>query len=114
MKGWETRSFLEKTCEHHRAMGTGMHHPLIVYFRGGRGDYMLGGHPLWEIARSIYQMKNKPYVLGGCLRLLGFYWGMLTRVPKCVAEDFVEFRRKEQMTRLRLFVKQSLSFGLIE
>jgi len=107
MKGWQTRSFPEKTCVHHRLMGTGMHRGLMVFFKGGRGDYMLGGHPLWEIGRSIYQMKNKPYILGGALRLMGFYWDMIRGVEKCVPKDFVEFRRKEQMGRLRSFNKSS-------
>lgn len=109
MKGWQTRTFPEKIFVHHRKMGKGMHSRLMDFFRWGRGDFMLGGHPIWEIFRSIYQMKNKPFILGGGLRLVGFYWAMLTRVEKCVPDELVAFRRKEQMSRLREFFSNLLS-----
>jgi hypothetical protein len=108
MKGWQTRSFPEKFCLHHRKMGTGMHRGIIANFKHGRGDYMLGGHPVWEFFRCIYQMKNRPFIVGGILRLLGFYWALLTRVEKCVSPELVEFRRKEQMCRLWKFFKEKL------
>lgn len=110
MKGWQTWSFQEKSFVHHRKMGTGMHSRLKVYFKGGRGDYMLGGHPVWEVFRSFYQMKNKPYVLGGGLRLCGFYWAMLTNGEFDVPLSLVRFRRKEQMNRLRAFFGKRLFF----
>jgi glycosyltransferase involved in cell wall biosynthesis len=103
MKGWQTRTFPEKTCLHHRKMGKGMHNGWTVFFKGGQGDYVLGGHPVWEIFHSIYQMKNKPFIMGGCLRLAGFYWALLRRVEKSASRDVMEFRRQEQMDRLRKF-----------
>jgi biofilm PGA synthesis N-glycosyltransferase PgaC len=111
MKGWQTRTFIEKTCIHHRKMGKGMYNRWMGFFRGGWGDYLMGGHPTWEIFRSIYQMKNKPFILGGCLRLAGFYWALVMRVEKLVPKDLVEFRRKEQMNRLKEFLRNSLLPG---
>src|SRR5207247_5915955 len=109
---WQTRSFEERTCVHHRNMGTATQNGLMAAFKGGRGDYMLGGHPIWEIVRSIYQMKNQPFILGGGLRLAGFYWAMLTRVEKCVPKELVEFRRREQIGRLRKFFKVALTLAM--
>jgi glycosyltransferase involved in cell wall biosynthesis len=109
MKGWETRSFLEKTCTHHRAMGTAQQHALMVAYRGGRGDFMLGGHPLWEFCRCIYQMTRRPYVLAGLYRLAGFTQAMASRADKLVATDVVRFRRAEQMKRLREFLWKTVS-----
>ena len=37
----------------------------------GRQDYYLGNHPLWQLFRMFYQMKYKPYVVGG----LALFWG---------------------------------------
>jgi len=104
MKGWQTKSFLEKSCVHHRSMGTAKQSRLMVAYRGGKGDYMLGGHPLWEFVRCIYQMTQRPFLLGGGLRLAGFFWAMLSRLDKVVPDDFVRFRRGEQMLRLRSFI----------
>jgi glycosyltransferase involved in cell wall biosynthesis len=108
MKGWQTRSFLDQVCVHHRKMGTAKQQGLKVAYRGGRGDYMLGGHPVWESFRCVYQMKGTPIVLGGSLRLAGFMWAMVTRVEKVVPAEFVRFRRAEQMQRLRQFFKKIL------
>jgi biofilm PGA synthesis N-glycosyltransferase PgaC len=108
MKGWQTRSFPEKICWHHRKMGTGMTGKIMVHFKGGRGDYLLGGHPVWEIFRAIYQMRNKPIIIGGTLRLIGFYWELMKRAEKCVTPELVKFRRGEQMVRLKRFFKERL------
>lgn len=106
MKGWKTRTFTEKVCTHHRKIGTGKSKQLIASFRFGIQDYYLGGHPLWEIFRSIYQMKKKPYIVCGSLLLVGFYWAMLTRVEKVVPKELETFRRKEQMRRLGTLFKK--------
>ena len=100
MRGWRTRTFPETFCFHHRVMGTAKQSALMVALRGGQGDYMLGGHPLWEIPRCIYQMSRSPIVLGGVLRLAGFMWALIARYEKPVSAEFVRFRRAEQMKRL--------------
>jgi poly-beta-1,6-N-acetyl-D-glucosamine synthase len=111
MKGWQTRAFPEKTCIHHRKMGKGMQYRWTSFFGYGKGDYQLGGHPIWEIFRAIYQMKNRPFILGGALRLAGFYWAMLARREKLISIELVEFRRKEQMHRLKRFFNQVFTVG---
>jgi len=112
MIGWQTRTFLEKTFVHHRQMNTATHHFLLAPFKGGKGDYMLGSHPLWEFCRCFYQMARRPLLIAGALRLLGFTWAMVTRIPKEVPGDLIEFRRTEQMLRLRDFMKQVMTLGI--
>jgi len=104
MKGWRTRTFPEKVCVHHRKIGTAKQNRLMVAFRGGKGDYRLGMHPLWELSRTPYQMTKRPYIVAGGLRLAGFTWAMMTRAPKLISVEIVNFRRAEQMSRLRQFV----------
>jgi len=101
MKGWETRTFLEKTCFHHRKMGTADRNPLMARFRHGQEDYYVGGHPLWQVLRGIFQMKTKPLVLGGLFLILGYFWAMARRVRRPVSAELVSFHRAEQMARLR-------------
>jgi glycosyltransferase involved in cell wall biosynthesis len=104
MKGWQTRTFVEKTYRHHRQMGTATQGLLAVPLKGGRKDYVLGCHPVWEFFRCIYQMSRPPFLLGGILRFVGFGWAMVTGVEIEVPDDLVRFRRKEQMSRLLQFV----------
>jgi len=113
MKGWQTRTFPEKVFMHHRQMGTGMHSQLMVAFKGGRGDYVLGTHPLWETIRALYQIVSKrPIILRGIMRISGYYWAMLTRVQKDVSDELMQFRRNEQMSRLKTYFKKILHFSM--
>jgi hypothetical protein len=101
MKGWQTRTFLEKTCFHHRKMGTASRNPLMARFQHGQEDYYVGQHPLWQLLRGTFQMKSKPVVLGGLFLILGYFWAMVRRVRRPVPPELVSFRRSEQMARLR-------------
>jgi glycosyltransferase involved in cell wall biosynthesis len=103
MKGWETRTFPEKTFVHHRQMGTAKYSGLMAKLKDGEKDYMLGGHPVWEVFRWIYQMTKPPYVIGGCAVFLGYLRSLCCQKPRSVPDEVMFFRRREQMSRLRNF-----------
>jgi glycosyltransferase involved in cell wall biosynthesis len=60
MKGWTTRTFLEKVCFHHRKMGTAARNPLAARFKHGQEDYYVGGHPVWQLCRAAFQCVTSP------------------------------------------------------
>jgi poly-beta-1,6-N-acetyl-D-glucosamine synthase len=101
MRGWNTRTFTERVCFHHRPMGTAQSSPLAARFRLGKKDYVLGGHPLWELFRSAYQMKESPRVIGGLCLLSGYAWAWVSGATKTASPELIEFHRHEQMARLR-------------
>lgn len=107
MKGWKTRTFTEKICLHHRKIGSAKAGAVKAKFRDGALDYALGGHPLWEIFRSTYQLSKKPYFIGGLALLSGYMQAALRRKQRPVPLEFVKFRRREQMERLRRFLFRS-------
>jgi len=108
MRGWQTRTFPERICFHHRRMGSAMNTGLKLLFKGGQKDYRLGGHPVWQVFRCFYQMRNPPYILGGVLRFTGYYFALTTRRPRDVSAEFRAFRGREQMQRLRNFFARKL------
>jgi poly-beta-1,6-N-acetyl-D-glucosamine synthase len=108
MHGWETRSHTDRILIHHRPTGTATNGKWMVNFNDGRKDYMLGGHPIWELFRASYQMTKKPYGVRGCLLLWGYFWSMLNRIERPIPVDLIRFRRKEQMNRLARFLRKSL------
>jgi poly-beta-1,6-N-acetyl-D-glucosamine synthase len=108
MKGWETKTFLEETCEHHRKIGTGDSSSLMAAFKYGQKNYFLGGHPLWHFFRSIFQMKNKPFIVGGVLLMIGYIWAWLSRMERPISKELMDFYRAEQMQRLRSIAKKVL------
>jgi glycosyltransferase involved in cell wall biosynthesis len=101
MKGWHTRTFVDKKCLHHRPIGTGSGNALGAYFRHGQKDYYLGWHPAWQVVRSGYQMTRSPYVFGGVSLLAGYVWAFLRRVERPISKDLMQFNRAEQLARLR-------------
>jgi glycosyltransferase involved in cell wall biosynthesis len=101
MKNWQTRTFTEKIIIHHRKVGAAQSSALAARFWLGKKDYYLGGHPVWEVFRSIYQMTKKPYIIEGLIMLVGYLWASLNRVEKPISKDLIEFHRKEQMARLK-------------
>jgi glycosyltransferase involved in cell wall biosynthesis len=108
MKGWITETFPGKFCVHHRQMGTATEGFVRATFKSGYGDYRMGVHPMWQLFRSIYQMSRKPLFAGGFLLLLGYFWAMITRVPKPVSTEFVTFRRKEQTQWLKDYFRRAV------
>ena len=107
MKGWRTRTFTEKVCLHHRQSGTAQRGILRAKFKTGALDYALGGHPLWEIFRALYQMTKKPFVIGGLTLAAGYVWATIKRVERSIPRELVAFRRREQMQRLTKLFKVS-------
>ena len=118
MKGWKTRTFTDMTCLHHRGMGTAQRGYLTAKFNIGLKDYNVGNHPAWEICRIGYQMTRPPLCIGGLALGAGFFYSFFRRVKRPVSDDLIRFNRREQMSRLKKFLKlvkarpaQSLATG---
>ncbi len=100
MKGWQTRTFTEITCFHHRKIGTANDSSWMVNFHYGRKAYYVGGHPLWAFMRGLFAMRKRPWIIGGFLFQWGYLWSMITRMPRAVSPELMAFHRNEQMARL--------------
>ena len=107
MKGWTTYSFSERTFEHHRKMGTAGSSELRARFHYGCKDYFLGGHPLWQVFRSAFQVAKKPYLLGGVCLFAGYAWSWLRGRKRAVSPELMAFHRGEQMARLGRMLSRS-------
>jgi biofilm PGA synthesis N-glycosyltransferase PgaC len=105
MKGWDTRTFTDKLCRHHRESGTAQSGALTARFRRGAKGYAVGNHPVWELFRAVYQMTRRPYIVGGLALLSGYVWSLIRRRERPVSLELVAFHRQEQMQRLRQLFK---------
>jgi glycosyltransferase involved in cell wall biosynthesis len=108
MKGWQTRTFPEKFCIHHRTINSAKHGGIGARFAFGEKDYSIGRHPLWQIFRAFYQMTRPPLFFGGALLLAGYFWAMMTRVERPLSPELIRFQRQEQMQRLKEFFARKL------
>jgi glycosyltransferase involved in cell wall biosynthesis len=105
MKGWKTETFPEQFCVHRRTMGSANDRVVRRFFKSGYGDYCLGVHPLWQVCRSMYQMRAEHLIVSGPLLMAGYAWAFLSRAPKPVSPEFVRFRGQEQMRWLSEYFK---------
>jgi biofilm PGA synthesis N-glycosyltransferase PgaC len=106
MKGWRARTFTEMVTHHHRPMGTGNGGGKVAAnFRFGQKAYRLGWHPAWQFVRSVYQMTKWPYLAGGAALLAGYVYASLARVERPLSRELMDFQRRDQMKRLRLFFR---------
>lgn len=99
--GWLTRSFAGKTFFHHRPMGATGTNIWRARFDYGRKDYYLGNHPVWQFCRVAFQLRKRPYAIGGILLLVGYLYSLFTRVERPVPAHLLAFHRREQLERLR-------------
>jgi poly-beta-1,6-N-acetyl-D-glucosamine synthase len=113
MVGWKTRSFREKCFLHNRPLGTAERGKLGSTFAYGKKDYILGGHPLWEVFRCAYRMKKRPYVIGGVALFAGYISAFLNRAERPVSAELMRFHRGEQMAKLKAILSSLFRFKKI-
>ncbi|SEH06272.1 glycosyltransferase [Candidatus Venteria ishoeyi] len=104
MHGWQVRSFTDLTVKHHRITGTEASSLLAARMGEGRLEYAFGYHPLFEMAKLLARIAEKPRVIGGLARLWGFmraWWGAEQIV---ISSDAVAWLRREQLSRLFPFI----------
>lgn len=101
MRGWRTLTFVERAATHRRAMGTADRSRVMARYRHGREDYFVGTPAAWEMLRGVFQMRNRPLVLGGLFLMLGYASAWISREPSPIPQELRRFHRSEQLGRLR-------------
>jgi glycosyltransferase involved in cell wall biosynthesis len=106
MKGWKVESFADMKVFHHKKS----HQVRGVFkeaLRQGKMDYMLGSHPLFEVAKSLRRFKERPFPIHPLLRMAGFGWAYLSRERRPVSMEIVAYLRKDQLERLKAIFTHS-------
>jgi biofilm PGA synthesis N-glycosyltransferase PgaC len=113
MMGWKTRTFPERTVLHHRKIGSGGSTRLGFLYRQGVKEYYLGSHPVWQTFRALYQMKHRPYVMGGMAIFAGYFVSFVRGVQKQAPPELIRFCRQEQLRRLGAALKIGKAGGSV-
>src|SRR6267143_1809526 len=106
--------FREKSFYHHRVLGTAERGVLASSFAYGKKDYILGGHPLWELFRCAYRMTKRPYLVGGMALFAGYLAALLSRTERPVSDELMGFHRREQMVKLKAILVSICKFRRID
>jgi len=102
MHGWKVRTFPEIQVLHHRRVMTGSRNILHTRFKQGMTQYLLGYHPLFQLARFFFRITDKPFLIGSFLTFCGYWWGYLKRAERPMPIEAIRFLHSEQLKRLNL------------
>jgi biofilm PGA synthesis N-glycosyltransferase PgaC len=103
MKGWHTESFDDPHARliHHRLMGSSDKNVYRGRLRLGRGIYFMGYHPLYALASSLFRMREKPFLIGGILIMVGFIKAYFQKVPQYENPEFRTYLQNWQLNKLK-------------
>jgi len=107
MKGWTTKSFDHPQARliHHRLMGSSDKNVYRGRLRLGRGIYFMGYHPLYALASALFRMREKPFLIGGVLIMVGYIKAAIQRVPRYDNLEFRAYLQRWQMEKLKARLK---------
>lgn len=105
MNGWETRCFDEYKIYHFRQTGmrrTGFSKGRFLW---GRFQYRYGYGLFYIFLKSVFWLKQKPFIIGGISIFAGYIYAAIRREEKLFDKDMRKFLRKKQ----RFYLKDKLS-----
>ena len=98
--GWLVETFPDIPVYAQRKVITGGASSLHTRYRQGMSNYLLGYHPLFQLASCVSRMDRKPYVIGSLATLLGYGSLLLRRRERSLSRETIRFLRAEQMHAL--------------
>jgi poly-beta-1,6-N-acetyl-D-glucosamine synthase len=106
MAGWEATAFPELKIFHHRRTGEA-DNLLRDRFRLGRLDYCFGSDPFFELLKCLQRLPERPFLVGGAVRLMGFGWSLICREESDFSPQFIDYLRREQRHKLGALFSRS-------
>jgi poly-beta-1,6-N-acetyl-D-glucosamine synthase len=97
--GWKVCSFLNLKFMHYRYTGAATGAKKSFY-EEGYGAYRMGYHPLFILARGLWHMTNRPFVIGGLTMIWAYYAAWLRREEWLAGPTVVRYIRQIQMEKL--------------
>ena len=102
MAGFRTASLPDSDLRllHLRLMGSSDENVYLGRLRWGRGQWFMGTSLSYAVAIGVFRMREKPYVMGGLLIILGYLDAARKRQPRFEDGTFREDLRRWQRGRL--------------
>jgi glycosyltransferase involved in cell wall biosynthesis len=105
MRGWETQCFKQYKIKHFRVTGSRRKSWTGGKFLLGRFHLRYGYGPFYTFLKSVYWLKEKPFVLGGVSIFAGYIYAAIRMEPRLFEKDMRRFLRKKQ----RVYLKQKIT-----
>ena len=101
MKGWTTQTFGDIPFYHLKPMNSAAGSYLYTKWQVGERDYLIGNHPLFELFRCAFRVKEPPFVISSLFRLAAYVKCWITRTKRPIPKDVIAFKQQEQLARLK-------------
>jgi len=101
MAGFETRSYESLRIEHLKSRNAAFGGLLKREWQLGLRDHAMGVDPLFELAKCVVRIANKPWILGSLARALAYMFYTIQGRRRVVPNEVVAFMRAEQRRRLK-------------
>ncbi len=99
-RGWETQSFSDLPVFHHRATGSADATLWRSKLREGMAEYFMGYQMLFEMAKCVRRVTERPFVVASVLRFCGYALPWCARQKRGIPEDLLRYVRQEQRRRM--------------
>mgnify|MGYP003629717295 FL=1 len=102
LKGWVAKSIMDDELKvvHLRQMGSSDQGVMHGRVRGGKGKWRLGSSPWYMLATAIYRGFDKPYIIGACAMVYGYFHAMITGVERYSDPAYLKHLRKYEWSAL--------------
>ena len=97
--GWEVQSFPELRVFHYRVTGAAVG-PLGNRIEQGYLAHYMGYHPLFMIARGIWYMFMRPYLVGGMAMMIGYSVAWVRGRERLPDPSVIRYIRRTQLRKL--------------
>lgn len=106
MAGWSTRSFPDPELRliHLRLMGSSDRTVYRGRLRWGYGQWFMGSWFPYVLASGVFRMREKPYIIGGLLIVIGYLRAAARRARRYEDLAFRSELRRWQRERLRAWI----------
>lgn len=99
MLGWKTETFPHIRLRQHKPTGSaeGWWRDRV---KNGKACYAAGYHPLFFVAKLVYRLTRRPYVVGSIATCCGFLSSYLGNAVRINDQALIRYVRREQLRRL--------------
>ena len=105
--GWEVNSFPDLKVFHYRVTGaaTGS---LKSRIEQGYGAHYMCYHPLFLIARGIWYMSKRPYLIGGLAMIIGYFTARIQGQERLSDPSVIRYIHHTQLRQLARLLAEKL------
>jgi biofilm PGA synthesis N-glycosyltransferase PgaC len=97
--GMKVHSFDDLVVNHHRPT-LGAEGLMRGWYRQGLLDYSVGADPLFEFAKCVRRLRERPLIFGAALQWTAFLMCYARRQSHAMPREFIAYLRREQRHRL--------------